>query len=95
MPLIGVADPLGGGDESLWENLHLFSIYGSPHGTDIVTVSSAGVDCCLPSAGSSSLPPRSPTPSLALAETAVSCCRDRARFRAVAAAEIKASLTLA
>lgn len=25
MPLIGVADPLGGGDESLWENLPLLS----------------------------------------------------------------------
>ena len=38
-PPFGVKEPFGGGSEGLLENLHLFRIYGSADGTDIVTVS--------------------------------------------------------
>ena len=37
-PLWGATEPFGGGNEGLLENLHLFRIYGSPDGTNIVTV---------------------------------------------------------
>ena len=35
---LGETESFGGGNEDLSENLHLFRIYGSPDGTDIVTV---------------------------------------------------------
>ena len=39
MPLLGLTKPLGGGNRSSGENLHLFRIYFSSDGTDIMTVS--------------------------------------------------------
>ena len=39
MPSLWVAEPFGGGNEGLCENLHLFRIYGSPDGTNIMTLS--------------------------------------------------------
>ena len=38
MPSLGVTVLFGGGNEGLWENLHPFTIYGSPDGIEIVTV---------------------------------------------------------
>ena len=38
MPPLGVTEPIGRGNEILWENLNLFRIYGSPDGTDLVTI---------------------------------------------------------
>ena len=38
MPPLGVAGHLGGGNEGLWENLHLLRIYDFPDMTDIVIV---------------------------------------------------------
>ena len=36
---LGITEPFGGGNEGLWENLHLFRVYGSPDGTDIMAIS--------------------------------------------------------
>ena len=36
--LLGETESFGGANEDLSENLHLFRVYGSPNGTDIVTV---------------------------------------------------------
>ena len=46
MPPLGVMESSGGGDEGLWENLHLFRIYDSPDGTDSVTFHDAPCRCC-------------------------------------------------
>ena len=43
MPPLEVTEPFCGSYEGLWENNHLFRIYGSPDGTDIVTVSPDGI----------------------------------------------------
>ena len=38
MPPLGVTEPVGGGNEGLWENLRLFRICGSRDRTDTMTV---------------------------------------------------------
>ena len=42
-PPLRVTEPFCGGNEGLWENYHLFRIYGSPDGTVIVTVLPDGI----------------------------------------------------